>query len=289
MSITLSTSQYESIMSKLESLEGLVQKSGAVAPSVPAGKAGKAKKVAKARDPSAAPRAPNAWILFTSRVRSVINESGVLGEKKLGKECTQFCSSLKEENADLDSWAAEAILARHSVWTVPEQSKMAAAGISFAKKNKGSAAAEVAEPAAEVAAAAPSEKPKRVLSDEQKAKMKAGRERAAAEKKAAAAGSAPAAVSEAPAAAAPVSALAAASERIAELRAEVDATAEWKPMKLKTKTGFQMYLWNPANNHTYTRESDGTQGEWAGIFNLSTKTIDASVPEPSEDFELLEE
>ena len=267
-------------MSKLESLEGLVQKSGAVVPSVPAGKAGKAKKVAKARDPSAAPRAPNAWILFTSRVRSVINESGVLGEKKLGKECTQFCSSLKEENADLDSWAAEAILARHSVWTVPEQSKMAAAGISFAKKNKGSAAAEVAEPAAEVAAAAPSEKPKRVLSDEQKAKMKAGRERAAAEKKAAAAGSAPAAVSEAPAAAAPVSEAPAAAE---------EAAAEWKPMKLKTKTGFQMYLWNPANNHTYTRESDGTQGEWAGIFNLSTKTIDASVPEPSEDFELLEE
>jgi hypothetical protein len=278
MSITLSTSQYESIMSKLESLEGLVQKSGAVAPSVPAGKAGKAKKERKARDPSAPPKAPNAWILFTSRVRSVINESGVLGEKKLGKECTQFCSSLKEENADLDSWAAEAILARHSVWTVPEQSKMAAAGISFAKKNKGTAATEPAEPAE--AAAAPSEKPKRVLSDEQKAKMKAGRERAAAEKKAAAAGSAATAVSEAPAAAAaPVS----------EAPAAAETEAEWKPMKLKTKTGFQIYLWNPANNHTYTRESDGTQGEWAGIFNLSTKTIDASVPEPSEDFELLEE
>ena len=108
MSITLSTSQYESIMSKLESLEGLVQKSGAVASSVPApaGKAGKAKKTPKARDPSAPPKPPNAWILFTSRVRSVINESGVLGEKKLGKECTQFCSSLKEENAELDSWAA---------------------------------------------------------------------------------------------------------------------------------------------------------------------------------------
>ena len=173
-------------MNKLESLEGLVQKSGAVASSVPAGKAGKAKKTPKARDPSAPPKAPNAWILFTSRVRSVINESGVLGEKKLGKECTQFCSSLKEENAELDSWAAETILARFSGWTVPEQSKMAAAGISFAKKNKGS---EAAAPESEAAA-----------------------------------------------------------------------------------------------------EPDGGQGEWAGIFNPKTKTIDSSVPEPSEDedFEVLE-
>ena len=278
MSITLSTSQYESIMSKLESLEGLVQKSGAVASSVPApaGKAGKAKKTPKARDPSAPPKPPNAWILFTSRVRSVINESGVLGEKKLGKECTQFCSSLKEENAELDSWAAETILARFSGWTVPEQSKMAAAGISFAKKNKGSEAA--VEAAAEPAAV--SEKPKRVISDEQKAKMKAGRERAAAAKKAAASGSAP--VAEAPAAvAAPVSAPAAVAEAEAE---------EWKSIKLKTGSGFQLYLWNPANNHCYNRESDGGQGEWAGVFNPKTKTIDSSVPEPSEeeDFEVLE-
>ena len=129
-----------------------------------------------------------------------------------------------------------------------------------------------AEPAAE--------KPKRVISDEQKAKMKAGRERAAAAKKAAAAGSAP--VAEAPAAvAAPVSAPAAVAEAEAE---------EWKSIKLKTGSGFQLYLWNPANNHCYNRESDGGQGEWAGVFNPKTKTIDSSVPEPSEeeDFEVLE-
>ena len=267
-------------MNKLESLEGLVQKSGAVASSVPApaGKAGKAKKAPKARDPSAPPKAPNAWILFTSRVRSVINESGVLGEKKLGKECTQFCSSLKEENAELDSWAAETILARFSGWTVPEQSKMAAAGISFAKKNKGSE--ETMESAAEPAAV--SEKPKRVISEEQKAKMKAGRERAAAAKKAAAAGSAP--VAEAPAAAAaPVSAPA--PTPVAEAEAE-----EWKFMKLKVGGVIKPFLWNPANNHCYAREDDGGQGEWAGIFNPKTKTIDSSVPEPSEeeDFEVLE-
>jgi hypothetical protein len=283
MSITLSTSQYESIMSKLESLEGLVQKSGAVAPSVPTGKAGKAKKTPKARDPSAPPKAPNAWILFTSRVRSVINESGVLGEKKLGKECTQFCSSLKEENAVLDSWTAETILARFSGWTVPEQSKMAAAGISFAKKNKGSeAAAPESEAAAEPAAV--SEKPKRVISQEQKDKMRAGRERAAAAKKAAAAGSAPVAETPAPVAetaAAPVSAPAA---------AEAEEEEEWMPMKLKVGGVIKPFLWNPANNHCYNRESDGGQGEWAGVFNPKTKTIDSSVPEPSEDedFEVLD-
>ena len=272
-------------MSKLESLEGLVQKSGAVAPSVPAGKAGKAKKTPKARDPSAPPKAPNAWILFTSRVRSVINESGVLGEKKLGKECTQFCSSLKEENAELDSWAAETILARFSGWTVPEQSKMAAAGISFAKKNKGSEAA--VEAAAEPAVAPAAEKPKRVISQEQKDKMKAGRERAAAAKKAAAAGSAPVAVAvaETPApvaaAAAPVSAPAA---------AEADEEEEWMPMKLRAGGVIKHYLWNPTNNYCYNREEDGGQGEWAGVFNPKTKTIDSSVPEPSEeeDFEVLD-
>ena len=156
---------------------------------------------------------------------------------------------------------------------------MAAAGISFAKKNKGS---EAAAPESEAAAEPAAEKPKRVISDEQKAKMKAGRERAAAAKKAAAAGSAP--VAEAPAAvAAPVSAPAPAA--VAEAEAE-----EWKSIKLKTSTGHQLYLWNPANNHCYNRESDGGQGEWAGIFNPKSKTIDASVPEPSddEDFEVLE-
>ena len=269
-------------MNKLESLEGLVQKSGAVASSVPAGKAGKAKKTPKARDPSAPPKAPNAWILFTSRVRSVINESGVLGEKKLGKECTQFCSSLKEENAELDSWAAETILARFSGWTVPEQSKMAAAGISFAKKNKGSeAAAPESEAAAEPAAV--SEKPKRVISQEQKDKMRLGRERAAAAKKAAAAGSVPVAETPAPvaAAAAPVSAPA---------EAEAEEEEEWMPMKLRAGGVIKHYLWNPTNNYCYNREPDGGQGEWAGIFNPKTKTIDSSVPEPSEDedFEVLE-
>jgi len=288
MSITLSTSQYESIMSKLESLEGLVQKSGAVAPSVPAGKAGKAKKTPKARDPSAPPKAPNSWILFTSRVRSVINESGVLGEKKLGKECTQFCSSLKEENAELDSWTAETILARFSGWTVPEKSKQSLGLIKMpTKKNKGSeAAAPESEAATEPAAV--SEKPKRVISQEQKDKMRAGRERAAAAKKAAAAGSAPVAVAvaETPA---PVAAAAAPVSAPAEAEEEAEAE-EWKSIKLKTGSGFQLYLWNPANNHCYNRESDGGQGEWAGVFNPKTKTIDSSVPEPSEDedFEVLD-
>jgi hypothetical protein len=263
----------------------LVQKSGAVAPSVPAGKAGKAKKTPKARDPSAPPKAPNSWILFTSRVRSVINESGVLGEKKLGKECTQFCSSMKEENAELDSWTAETILARFSGWTVPEKSKQSLGLIKMpTKKNKGSeAAAPESEAAAEPAAV--SEKPKRVISQEQKDKMRAGRERAAAAKKAAAAGSAPVAVAvaETPA---PV---AAAPAPVSEAEAEEEAE-EWMPMKLRAGGVFKHYLWNPTNNHCYNRDDDGGQGEWAGIFNPKTKTIDSSVPEPSEeeDFEVLD-
>jgi hypothetical protein len=120
-------SKLESIRSNLDSLEGLFQKSGAVAPSMPAGKAGNAKKT---------PKAPNSWILFTSRVRSVIKDSGVLGEKKLGKECQQFCGYLRAEFSDLDSWTAEAILARFSGWTVPEKSKMAIAGLTYKEDKK---------------------------------------------------------------------------------------------------------------------------------------------------------
>ena len=60
------------------------------------GKPTKEKKARKPRDPDAK---PNGWILFTSRVRSVLAESG----SKHGVEATQFCSSRKTKNSDLYS------------------------------------------------------------------------------------------------------------------------------------------------------------------------------------------
>ena len=228
----------------------------------PSGKALKEKKARKPRDPDAK---PNGWILFTSRVRSVLSESG----SKLGVEATQFCSSLKTKNADLDSWTAEAILTEFSSWEKPEVSKQTAAGKS--KGRKGSNAS--AESAAAASDEPKPEKPKKVLSPEHLAAMAEGRKKKAAEKKAAASAPSSAPASPTPKVSAPTSATAAPA-----------ADSEWKRFVLKGKA----YLWNPSNNHTYFREEDGSQGDWAGIFNPANKSIDASIPEPMEDGEEFE-
>ena len=235
--------------------EGLAKLSlPASEPQKPSGKAPKEKKARKPRDPDAK---PNAWILFTSRVRSVLSESG----NKLGVEATQFCSSLKTKNPDLDSWTSEAILTEFSSWEKPEVSKQAAAGKSKGRKGSNASAESAA------AAEPKPEKPKKVLSEEHKAAMKAGREKKAAEKKAAASAPTSAPASPEPKASAPAPATAAA------------ANSEWKPIKVKGK----LYLWNPSNNYAYYREEDGSQGEWAGILDLVNKVVDTSIPEPLED------
>lgn len=226
-------------------------------PQKPSGKAPKEKKARKPRDPDAK---PNSWILFTSRVRSVLSESG----NKLGVEATQFCSSLKAKNADLDSWTAEAILTEFTSWEKPEISKQAAAGKSKGRKGSNASAESAA------AAEAKPEKPKKVLSPEHLAAMAEGRKKKAAEKKAATSAPSSAPASPEPKVSAPAPAAAAPA-----------ADSEWKKFILKGKS----YLWNPSNNYTYFREEDGSQGEWAGIFNPANKSIDSSVPEPMEDGE----
>lgn len=235
--------------------EGLAKLSlPASEPQKPSGKAPKEKKARKPRDPDAK---PNRWIDFTREVRKVLTDSG----HKLGVEATQFCSSLKTKNPDLDSWTSEAILTEFSSWEKPEVSKQAAAGKSKGRKGSNASAESAA------AAEPKPEKPKKVLSEEHKAKLAEGRKKKAAEKKAAA--SAP---SSAPASPEPKVSAAAAPAAPA-------ADSEWKPFILKGKR----YLWNPSNNYTYYREEDGSQGEWAGIFNPANKSIDSSVPEPMED------
>ena len=111
------------------------------------------------------------------------------------------------------------------------------------------------------------ERAKKVLSPEHKAKMLAG---AAAAREAKKAASVPA-----PVAAAPPSAPAEA--------AAADAEAEEEPEEWIRKTiSGKKHLWNPANNHCYRCEADGSQGEWAGLYNPKTQKIDDSVAEPEE-------
>ena len=123
-------------------------------------------------------------------------------------------------------------------------------------------------PASGVPAAA--EKPKKVLTPEHKAKMLAG---AAAAREAKKAASVPA-----PAAAAPPSAPA---EAAAAAEAE-EAEEEPEEWIRKTISG-KKHLWNPANNHCYRCEADGSQGEWAGLYNPKTQKIDDSVAEPEDE------
>ena len=118
-------------------------------------------------------------------------------------------------------------------------------------------------PASGVPAAA--EKPKKVLTPEHKAKMLAG---AAAAREAKKAASVPA-----PVAAAPPS---------APSPAEEEAEEEPEEWIRKTISG-KKHLWNPANNHCYRCEADGSQGEWAGLYNPKTQKIDDSVAEPEDE------
>ena len=133
----------------------------------------------------------------------------------------------------------------------------------LAKKEASPARASApAAPAAPVAPAA--EKPKKVLSPEHKAKMLAG---AAAAREAKKAASVPA-----PVAAAPPSAPAAAEE--AEEEPE-----EW----IRKSISGKKHLWNPANNHCYRCEEDGSQGSWAGLYDPKKQKIDDSVAEPEDE------
>ena len=120
-------------------------------------------------------------------------------------------------------------------------------------------------PVAPAAPAAPvAEKPKKVLSPEHKAKMLAGAAAAREAKKAAASAPAPVAAAPAP---------------VKEEEAEAEEPEEW----IRKSISGKKHLWNPANNHCYRCEEDGSQGAWAGLYNPKTQKIDDSVAEPEDE------
>ena len=229
----------------------------------------------KPRDPDAPKKEPNEFALFMKRINALMKDNDV---KSKASENMQFASYLKNQKPMAD-WEDEEILAERESWTKPEVSKQEAEGKSKRKPSVDASAAPAAAPAASAEPA----KPKRVISDEQKAKMKAGREAAKAKKDAEKAASAavPAPVA-APAPPAPAPAPAPAP--VAEV-----VTEQWVRKAFQGKK----YLFNPANNHVRQMEEDGSMGAWVGILKDPKKgIIDRSVPEPEddgEDFELDEE
>jgi len=306
-------SEMKTLNSRISTLEGLVSVKPSAAP------APKKERKSAAKSSDSEPRAPTAWRLFADRVRGVLREAGFEG-KSLGTECVQFCSSLKEENADFSSWSESDILARRAAWSAPEVSKQKA------KSSPPSVASEV-EAEAE---AAPTKKERKNpwagLSEEQKAeriaKMKAGK----AAKKASAEEEAPASLSDAEAAPASVSSSEKkkrgpkkfsemSPEEVAEAKAKRASKKEAKssaappaaaaaakmplppspPSSVSPLENFQRvmlsgsaYWVNLQNGHCYHRLTDGSQGDWAGIFSRTPKPhVDSSVPEPGAEEEEL--
>lgn len=246
-SITKNISMMEAQLGELRKIVTMM--GGQAAPAV-------TEKVKKERKPRSADAKPNPWIDFTKSVRAALVAGGV---EKLGAECQQFCATLKSEQADYASWTPEAIQARWRTWEKPAKAPTPPAS----------------DTEAPAAAATPSDKPKRVLTDEQKAKMKAGREAAKA-RKAAESGSASA--SEAPAAAA---AEAAASDG----EASTSSKKRGRPKGSKNKASAVAEEYTPltlggkkyllSGDRAYDRTEEGTAGAYAGVYDKKTKSITA--------------
>ncbi len=274
--------------------------------SAPAASGGKPVAEKKPRKKSDAP--PTAWRLFADRVRGLLGSNGYSGAD-LGVRCVQFCSSLKDENSELASWADADILARRAAWSVPAVSKGEAKFGPGWVKNKawrktsptGSVVSGDADADAELdgdapaadATAAPAKKRKNPwegLTPEQRAAkvaaMKAGK---AAKKDAASSSDGDAAPTES----APVKTEAAppSPKMVAEPSSNAAAASSSSTAEVAGPEGFKKvalngktYWVNLANGHAYIRNKDQSQGDWAGIFSKTPKPhIDDSVPEPSVD------
>lgn len=153
-------SDYEMILSKLtqisEKLDGYSASST------------KKQRVRKPRDPSSGPAKENPWVTFTGRVGKLFEGT----DYSRGKEKQQFCSYLKTTHENAYEMSDEDILAARADWTPA------------AAKPKAAPAPPPVSAAVVLAEEVPEPKPKRTLSDEQKAKMAAGRKAAAEKKKA---------------------------------------------------------------------------------------------------------
>ena len=242
----------------------LVQILNEHAPSIPSQKVTKSGKVKKVKDPNAPKKEVSegvkAWNAVVAEVLEDMKASGWTHPES-GKPVTRkdaMAEASKRKSAE-----------------DPEHAAKAAAR----KQKRASDASEHKEAAEEASKEAKAERPKKVLSPEHLAKLKAGREAKKAEK---AAVPAPAPLPASPVAS-PVASPA--KKKVAKAvppkapEPEADAE-EW----IRKTIGGKKYLWNPANNHCYRCEADGSQGDWAGLYDPKKSKIDESAAEPV-DFE----
>ena len=118
-------------------------------------------------------------------------------------------------------------------------------------------------------------KPKRTLSKEQLEKMAAGRKAAAERRKAEKAAAAIASEAPAPAIAEKKVTFAHPPLPASDDDEEQEEVQMLQPINIKARK----YLYEPLEGGCWKRNDDGTKGEWAGLYDQETKTLNQSVPE----------
>lgn len=293
MSSTVTLSTLLSAMSALQTtvsalqteMAGLRAQLGG-APSGDKSSPAKTPKEKKPRKKSDAP--PTAWRVFADRVRELLRSNGY-GGKAIGVECIQFCSSLKEANADFTSWADADILARRAAWSAPEVSKQKASGKSYRKPKEESSSASVVsgggsvksapEPPKEAEAPSASDGEASVSSDKKKPGPSKGK-KWSAEAKASAAAKRAAKKATKTTEDAPASSSSVAPPPLPASPAESDAEDELAGFQ-RVSLGGARYWVNMKDGRAYLRGSDDSRGDWAGKFVRDPKPrIDDSVPDP---------
>ncbi len=165
--------------------------------------------------------------------------------------------SLLSGGVSADPSSKDAVAKPKRVLSEEQKAKMAAGRKAAAERRKAEkAAAEADKPASEASEA--EAKPKRVLTEEQKAKMAAGRKAAAERRKAEKAAADASLKVEIP----PVG--------------QIEDTSHLQPLNLKGRK----YVWDTETNGCYKRAADGSKGDWVGVYDPDTKTIDNSVAQP---------
>lgn len=231
-------------------------------------------------------RAPTEWLLFTKRIRSLLEDNGFDKKDLGGPALLSFCKVLKEENAELDSWEDADILARRADWTVPERKKKSASETSSVVSGGAAAAGEPkpkkvkkakksapsddeAAPASDAEESTTSSQKKRgpkplsEMTPEELSVAKA-RNKAAAEKRKATVAAKKAAAAEAPSS--PVVGLSNAAA-LPLPASPKSTTSDFKPVVIKDAEGRrQAYFVNLETGHAYYR-TDTIMGDWAGLFH----------------------
>ena len=253
MATTSSQVTLSNILDEVVALRKEVQELKSTAKTSKGSGASKAPK--KPKDPNAPPKAPNAWIVFTGKVRDALSSAG----KPAGKQAQQFASHLKAKFPEAYDMETEAILEEHATWTPPPA------------KPKEDKPAESSEPKPKAARKPMSEEAKASAAAKRKATIERKKAEAAAAK-ATEATAEPAAKPAEPAAKAEVP-----EPKPAE--APKAPSSELKPFPFAGKK----CLLDTETNGLWQRNSDGSKGKWLGVLDDSRKKLDNSVPNPDEE------